>query len=68
MSEEISQNQMCEKEKDNVGCIGIGIAFLLPLPGVIMYFIQRKSVNNPSAYLYAALAGFIVGMAFYLIP
>ncbi len=51
-----------------MSAVRIGIAFQLPLPGVIMYFIQRKSVNNPSAYLYDALAGFIVGMAFYLIP
>lgn len=62
-NEELNQGQMTE-EKESVGCIGIGLSFLFPLPGVIMYFINRKAVKNPSAYLYAALAGFIIGIIF----
>lgn len=37
------------------------IAFLFPFIGVIMYFVNKYSVTNPSAYLKFALAGFICG-------
>lgn len=40
-------------EKENAGCLGIGVSFLLPLIGIIIYFVQRKKVINPHAYLYA---------------
>ena len=49
------------KEKSNAGCIGIGFSVLFPIIGIILYFAQKKSVNNPSAYLYGALAGFVMG-------
>ena len=55
------------KEKENAGCIGIGFSVLFPLIGVILYFSQKKSVNNPSAYLYGAGAGFGIGLILNLI-
>jgi len=59
MAEEINTPQQEEK---NAGCIGIGFSVLFPLVGIILYFVQKKSVNNPSAYLYGALTGFVVGL------
>lgn len=49
------------KAENNAGCFGIGCSVLFPIVGIILYFAQKKSVNNPSAYLYGALAGFIMG-------
>lgn len=43
----------CTDIQENAGCLGIGVSFLLPLIGIIIYFVQRKKVINPSAYLYA---------------
>lgn len=48
--------------KDEAGCLGIGASVLFPIIGVIIYFVQRKEVKNPSAYLYGALGGFIAGL------
>lgn len=59
MSEELKQNQENEK---NAGCIGIGFSVLFPIVGIIMYFVQKKSVSNPSAYLFAALFGIVIGL------
>ena len=59
MAEELQTNP--EAEKKNAGCFGIGCSVLFPIVGIILYFTQKKSVNNPSAYLYGALAGFIMG-------
>ena len=49
MQNELNTNQS-EKENE-AGCLGIG---LFPLIGIILYFVQKNSVNNPSAYLYGA--------------
>ena len=57
MAEEINTPQQEEK---NAGCIGIGFSVLFPIVGIILYFVQKKSVNNPSAYLYGA--GFLIGL------
>lgn len=48
--------------KEEAGCLGIGASVLFPIIGVIIYFVQRKEVKNPSAYLYGALGGFIAGL------
>jgi hypothetical protein len=58
MAEELQTNPEAEK---NAGCFGIGCSVLFPIVGIILYFAQKKSVNNPSAYLYGALVGFIIG-------
>lgn len=49
-------------EKESAGCLGIGASVLFPLIGIIIYFAQRKEVQNPSAYLWSALAGFVIGL------
>lgn len=51
-----------QEPQESAGCVGIGFSFFFPIVGIIMYFAQKKSVNNPSAYLYAALAGFVIGL------
>ena len=51
-----------QEPQESAGCVGIGFSFLIPLVGIIMYFTQKNSVNNPSAYLYAALGGFGLGI------
>lgn len=48
--------------KEEAGCLGIGASVLFPIIGIIIYFAQRKEVNNPSAYLWGALAGFVIGL------
>ena len=65
MDNELNQNQI--ENKNNAGCIGIGFSVLFPLIGIIMYFVQKKSVANPSAYLYGAGAGVVVGLILRLI-
>lgn len=60
MADEI--NNTHQQEEKNAGCFGIGCSVLFPIVGIILYFAQKKSVNNPSAYLYGALAGFVIGL------
>ena len=50
------------QEKEEAGCLGIGASVLFPLIGIIIYFSQRNVVKNPGAYLWGALAGFIIGI------
>lgn len=52
-----------EVEKNNqAGCLGIGISFLIPIVGIILYFSNKKKMSNAVAYLYAAFAG--IGLVF----
>ncbi len=64
MTEEINTSY---QEKENAGCLGIGFSVLMPLVGIILYFVKKDSVNNPSSYLYGALAGFFIGVLLRLI-
>lgn len=50
------------QEKEEAGCLGIGASVLFPIIGIIIYFSQRNVVKNPGAYLWGALAGFIIGI------
>ena len=47
---------------EKAGTLALIVSFLFPLIGIICYFVQKKSVENPSAYLYAALGGFALGL------
>ena len=47
---------------ESAGTLALIVSFLFPLFGIICYFVQKKSVENPSAYLYAALGGFVLGL------
>ena len=53
---------MEELHQEKAGVIALIFSFLFPLVGIICYFAQRKYVENPSAYLYAALGGFVLGI------
>jgi len=55
------ENNINQEQEEKAGFFGIASSFLFPLLGVIIYFVQKKSVSNPSAYLYAALSGFAIG-------
>lgn len=69
MAEEIQEVQQVEPQeteqdtplKENAGCLGIGASVLFPIIGVVIYFCQKKEVNNPEAYLWGAFAGFAIG-------
>lgn len=52
---------MAENVK-KAGVLALIMSFLLPIVGVILYFIKRKDVVDPNNYLYAAIAGFVVGL------
>lgn len=54
-------------QKDNAGCFGLAFSVFFPFVGVILYFIQKNSVNNPSAYLWAALVGLAISLFFNVI-
>ncbi|MBQ6228453.1 MAG: hypothetical protein IJK08_07830 [Prevotella sp.] len=60
MQEELKTNQ--EEKNNEAGCIGIGFSVIFPLIGIILYFVQKKSVSNPSAYLIGALIGFFINV------
>ena len=53
---------MSEEITEKAGVLALICSFLFPLVGIVCYFAQKKSVENPSAYLYAALGGFILGV------
>ena len=59
--EEFSNNNNFEPT-EKAGTVALIFSFLMPIVGVICYFANKKSVENPSAYLYAALGGFVVGI------
>jgi hypothetical protein len=46
--------------KEKASWLGIGCSFLIPIVGVVCYFVQKQKVENPNSYLVAALCGFIV--------
>lgn len=53
---------MSSNSSKKAGVIALIFSFLFPILGIIIYFINRKTVVNSSAYLYAALGGFILGI------
>lgn len=53
---------MEEENKERAGVVALIFSFLFPIIGFIVYFVNRKEVSNPSAYLYAAVGGMVFGM------
>ena len=53
-------NQHQPKEK--AGCWGIAGSFLIPILGLILFFVQKDKVEDSKPYLYAGIAGFVVGL------
>ena len=55
-----TENQ--EVQKESAGCIGLGLSFFIPLIGIILYFTKKSEKFDVSGYLYAAGAGFVIGL------
>ncbi|SHK80530.1 hypothetical protein [Xylanibacter ruminicola] len=53
---------MEEERTERAGVLALIFSFLIPLVGIICYFSNKREVENASAYLWAALGGFVVGM------
>ena len=53
---------MEEERTERAGVLALIFSFLIPLVGIICYFSNKREVENDSAYLWAALGGFVVGM------
>ena len=49
-------------EKEEAGVLGIIVSVIFPLIGIIIYFVKRKDVKNPGAYLWGACAGIVIGV------
>lgn len=56
----MDQNNYQPTEK--AGIVGMIFSFLIPIVGVIMYFVNKDKVVNPANYLWAALGGFVLGL------
>ena len=52
---------MAEEKTEKAGVVALIFSFLIPLVGIICYFSNKKEVENTSAYLWAALGGFVLG-------
>lgn len=53
---------MAEEKTEKAGVVALIFSFLFPLIGIICYFVNKKEVENASAYLWAALGGFVLGI------
>ncbi len=51
---------MSNENESRAGVFALICSVLFPIIGIVCYFINRKEVVNPSAYLYAALGGFVL--------
>lgn len=52
---------MTEENLEKAGVFALICSFIMPIVGVICYFVNKSKVENASAYLWAALAGVVVG-------
>lgn len=55
-----TENQ--EAQKESAGCIGLGFSLLFPIIGIILYFTKKSEKFDARGYLYAAGAGFVLGL------
>lgn len=53
---------MENQSEKKAGVFALIVSFLIPIVGVVIYFIKRKEVENASAYLIAAGGGFVFGL------
>ena len=51
---------MIEEENEKAGNFALTCSFIVPIVGIICYFVNRKKVECPSLYLWAALTGWVV--------
>ncbi len=47
------------KPKEKAGFIGLFISVVIPIVGIILYFVKKNKVANPGAYLLAAIIGIV---------
>lgn len=59
MAEDLQQESSNENK---AGCLGIGISFLFPIVGIILYATKKKTVINANNYLCAAIIAIVIGM------
>lgn len=52
---------MAEEKSEKAGVFALICSFLIPLIGIICYFVNKNKVEKASSYLFAALGGFLVG-------
>lgn len=52
---------MHEETPQKAGVIALIASFLIPIVGIICYFVNRNKVENASAYLWASTAGAALG-------
>lgn len=50
-----------EEKENKAGVFALICSVLCPLVGITCYFVNKKDVVNPSAYLVAAGIGFFIG-------
>lgn len=57
---------MGDYSDNKAGTLALIVSFLCPIAGVVIYFINKDEVENPSAYLVAAgggaIFGFVIGL------
>ncbi|GEM_PF-1514407 len=51
-----------ESQKESAGCLGLGFSLIFPIVGIILYFVKKSEKFDASGYLYAAGAGFVIGI------
>lgn len=42
------------------GIFALVCSFLIPIVGIVCYFVKKNEVENPNSYLVAAFCGFIL--------
>ena len=52
---------------EKAGVFALICSFIWPVIGIICYFVNKSKVENASAYLWSALAGFIANIVLSLI-
>ena len=62
--EKIEMYEKLYAKNNNASCFAIICSFIMPIVGVICYFVQRDRVENPNSYLHAAFWGFLIGIIY----
>lgn len=47
------------KPQEKAGFIGLFFSVIIPIVGIILYFVKKNKVVNPGAYLLAAIVGIV---------
>ena len=53
---------MEQDAKEKAGTLAIIFSVLIPIVGVILYFVKKDKVQDPQTYLKAAAVGFAIGI------